>query len=42
MLHFPIDEFTGVAVTLDDDAVPPLDTLAEIGTQFLAEHVDDQ
>lgn len=42
MLHFPIDEFTGIAVTFDVDSAPSLDTLAEIGTRFLAEHVDDQ
>jgi len=35
VLHFPVDEFTGLAVTFDRDAASSLDTLAEIGLDAL-------
>ncbi|MFB6192313.1 MAG: hypothetical protein ABEI11_03210 [Haloarculaceae archaeon] len=33
MLHFPIDEFAGVAVALDREAAPSIDTLANVGVE---------
>lgn len=35
MLHFPIDEFSGVAATFDDGEELSIDTLVEIGTEVL-------
>lgn len=40
MLHFPIEEFTGVAVTFDSAAAPSLDTLAEVGLDALSVSAD--
>jgi hypothetical protein len=37
MLHFPIDEFSGVAVTLDRAAAPSIDTLANVGVEQFAD-----
>jgi hypothetical protein len=36
VVHFPIDEFSGVAATFDSDVAPSLDTLADVGTDSLA------
>ncbi|WP_251343203.1 hypothetical protein [Haloplanus halophilus] len=36
MLHFPREEFTGVAVTFDSAAAPSLDTLADVGLDALS------
>jgi hypothetical protein len=35
-LHFPREEFTGVAVTFDGAAAPSLDTLADVGLDALS------
>lgn len=35
ILHFPIDEFTGLAVTFDGDSVPSIDTLVDVGLDAL-------
>lgn len=35
VLHYPLDEFTGVAVGLDRIDLPPLEELADIGTEHL-------
>jgi hypothetical protein len=35
VLHFPLDEFSGVAVTFDRETVPSLDTLADAGIESL-------
>lgn len=32
VLYFPVDEFAGVAVTLDSDPLPSTDTLIDLGT----------
>jgi hypothetical protein len=37
VLHFPIDEFTGLAVTFDGDSVPSIDTLVDVGLDALEE-----
>jgi hypothetical protein len=37
VLHFPIGEFTGLAVTFDDEVAPSLDTLSEVGLETLDE-----
>ena len=42
VLHFPIDEFSGVAVTLDRDGSPSLDTLVDAGIDALDEIRPDQ
>jgi len=41
VLHFPVDEFTGLAVTFDSDMAPSLDTLRDVGLDALA-RVDGQ
>jgi hypothetical protein len=40
MLHFPVDEFAGIAVTFDSDAAPSLDTLADVGLDALDRYAD--
>ncbi|MFD1633834.1 hypothetical protein ACOZ4L_13445 [Haloplanus ruber] len=42
MVHFPRDEFAGVAVTFDRDAGPSLDTLADVGIDVLSTDDTDQ
>jgi hypothetical protein len=42
VLHFPIDEFSGIAVTLDRDGAPSLDTLVDAGIDALDEVRPDQ
>jgi len=37
VLHFPVDEFTGLAVTFDSDVAPSLDTLADVGLDALVD-----
>jgi hypothetical protein len=37
VLHFPVDEFTGVAVTFDNEVASSLDTLSEVGLDVLDE-----
>jgi len=41
VLHFPVEEFAGLAVTFDRDVAPSLDTLADVGLDTL-ESVTDQ
>lgn len=41
VLHYPLDEFTGAALTFDRDPVPSLGTLADIGSEYL-QAVDNQ
>jgi hypothetical protein len=35
VLHFPLDEFSGLAVTFDSDVAPSLDTLSDVGSDAL-------
>jgi len=42
VLHFPIDEFTGLAVSVDANVAPSLDTLVDVGADALAEVRSDQ
>jgi len=35
VLHFPVGKFTGLAVTLDGDAAPSVDTLIQVGLDAL-------
>lgn len=42
VLHFPIDEFAGLAVSVDADVAPSLDTLVDVGSDALAEVRSDQ
>jgi len=37
VLHFPVNEFSGVAVTFDSEVAPSLDTLVDVGTETLDE-----
>lgn len=37
VLHFPVGEFTGLAVTFDRDVAPSLDTLVDVGIDALEE-----
>lgn len=37
VLHYPLSEFTGVALTFDRATVPSMDTLIDIGFDYLAE-----
>lgn len=37
VLHYPLGEFTGVALTFDRETVSSIDTLMEIGFDYLAE-----
>lgn len=37
MLHFPADEFAGLAVTIDRGATTSIDTLADIGAEYFDE-----
>lgn len=41
VLHFPVDEFTGLAVTFDSGVAPSLDTLCDVGLDAL-DGVDGQ
>lgn len=42
MVHFPIDEFRGIAVTFDDDAVSSLDPIVAIGTDYVSSQRPNQ
>lgn len=42
MVHFPREEFAGVAVTFDRDAAPSLDALADVGIDALSAGETDQ
>lgn len=35
VLYFPVDEFAGVAVTLDRNPLPSIDTLVDLGTETM-------
>lgn len=35
VVHFPVEEFAGLAVTFDSDVAPSLDTLSEVGLDAL-------
>lgn len=35
VLHFPVDEFSGLAATFDRDVAPSLDTLGDVGLDVL-------
>lgn len=37
VIHFPVDEFAGLAVTVDADVAPSLDTLVDVGADALDE-----
>jgi hypothetical protein len=41
VLHYPLDEFTGVAVVIDRIDLPSLGELADVGTDYLSD-VGDQ
>jgi hypothetical protein len=40
VLHYPLDEFAGVAVTLDRIELPPIGDLADVGTDHLSAAAD--
>lgn len=40
VLHYPLSEFTGVALTFDRSTVPSMDSLVEIGYEYLSD-LDD-
>ncbi|SDZ76894.1 hypothetical protein SAMN04488065_0167 [Haloplanus vescus] len=42
VVHFPIDEFTGLALTFDGDAVPSIDSLVDIGLDALDDFSTNQ
>jgi hypothetical protein len=40
VLHFPVEEFAGLAVTFDSGVAPSLDTLADVGLDTLDSAAD--